>query len=77
MIDSTKALYGPLNRMGSAAITPTAMAALAGVLNRGWTCPHAPPKGRCRSRPMENMSRLAAPWMARVQTKTDTRMTSR
>ena len=77
MIDSTKALYGPLSRIGRAAMTPTAMAALAGVLKRGWTWPQTPPNGRCRSRPMENISRLAAPWIAIVQTKTEARMTNR
>ena len=61
-----------------AARTPTAMAALAGVLKRRVdVAPDAPPNGRCRSRPIENIMRVAAPWMASVQTKTDARITNR
>ena len=60
-----------------AASTPTAMAALAGVWKRSLTWPQARPSGRCPSRPIENIIRVAAPWMASVQTKTDARITNR
>ena len=58
-------------------MTPTATAALAGVRKRVLTWPHVPPNGRCRSRPIENIRRVAAPWMASVHTKTEARITSR
>ena len=32
------------------------------------TCPHAPPSGSRRSRPIENISRTVAPWIASVHT---------
>ena len=57
--------------------TPTAMAAFAGVLKVGFTEPHAAPNGSRRSRPIENMSRTVAPWIASVQTKTATRIMTR
>ena len=56
---------------------PTVTVALAGVRNRGLTWPSRPPAGRWRSRPIENISRLAAPWMAIVQTNTEARITTR
>ncbi len=58
-------------------MTPTAMAEFAGVWKRGLTWPSHPPAGKWPSRPIENISRVAAPWIAIVQTKTDARMTSR
>ena len=66
-----------MTRIGRAASTPTAMAALAGVLNVWLTWPQTPPSGRCRSRLIENIIRVAAPWIASVQTNTDARMTNR
>ena len=51
-----------------AASTPTAIAALAGVLKVWLTWPHRPPSGSRRSRPIENISRVVAPWMASVHT---------
>ena len=60
-----------------AASTPTAMAALAGVRKVELTRPQTLPSGRCRSRLIENIIRVAAPWIASVQTKTEARMTNR
>ena len=60
---------GPTTRIGRAAMTPTAMAAFAGVWKRLLTLPHTLPSGRCRSRPIENIRRVAAPWIASVHTK--------
>ena len=62
------ALPAPVTKSGIAARTPTATAALAGVLKLGLTWPQVPPSGSRRSRPIENMRRTVAPWMARVQT---------
>ena len=56
---------------------PTATEALAGVRKREFTVPQMPPPGRRRSRPIENIMRLAAPWIAIVHTKTEARITSR
>ena len=54
------------------------MAAFAGVLNRSVDAsPRPPPNGRCRSRLIENIIRVAAPWIASVQTKTEARITNR
>ena len=68
---------GPTSRIGIAARTPTAIAALAGVRNGVLTWPHARPPGSSPSRPIENIIRVAAPWIASVHTKTEARMTNR
>ena len=60
-----------------AARMPTAIAALAGVRKRSLTWPHIRLPGRFPSRPIENIIRVAAPWIASVQTKTEARMTKR
>ena len=53
-----------VTRNGIAAMTPTATAALAGVLNIELTWPQTLPSGIRRSRPIENISRAVAPWIA-------------
>ena len=76
-METEKPPSGPMTRIGIAARMPTAMAALAGVRNVELTRPHRLPPGRCRSRLIENIIRVAAPWIASVQTKTEARITNR
>ncbi len=68
---------GPVRTIGSAARMPTAMAAFVGVLKVWLTWAHTPPSGSRRSRPIENIIRVVAPWIASVHTNTEARMTNR
>src|SRR5260370_5602859 len=66
-----------LYRKGKAESTATAMPAHMGVRKVGLTYPQALPNGRRPSRPIENIRRMVADWIARVQTQTAMKTTPR
>ncbi len=58
-----------LIRKGSEESTATAMLAHMGVWKVGLTIPHTLPKGSRPSRPIENIRRMVADWMASMHTQ--------
>src|SRR5260370_5218738 len=66
----TRTPIAVLYRNGRAESIATAMPAYTGVRKTGLAAPQALPNGRRPSRPIDNIRRIVADWIARVHTQT-------